>query len=159
MQKKKLFRTSNIVSFANTSGYTVGFSSSLSRTCTKLCIIQERHMNKNKNMRPMGLNGHTSSRYSMLTSLQKGLYSVRIINIIHNFNHPPGVMNLTIQVYTPQLMITTYFVLSTSRSLKEELNQNSIFLLYYLYDIALAEEPLPGDLNIKIASLNLSQNL
>ena len=26
----------------------------------------------------------------MLTSLQKGLYLIRIINIKHNFNHPPG---------------------------------------------------------------------
>ena len=31
-------------------------------------------MNKNKNKSPMGLNGHMSSRDSMLTSLQKGLY-------------------------------------------------------------------------------------
>ena len=55
-------------------------------------IKQERNtcMNKDKNKRPMGLNGHTSSRDSMLTSLQKGLYQIRSINIIHNFNHPPG---------------------------------------------------------------------
>ena len=55
-------------------------------------IIQERNtcMNRNKNKRPMGLNGHTCSRDSMLTSLQKGLYLIRIINIIHNLNPPPG---------------------------------------------------------------------
>ena len=92
-------------------------------------IIQERNtcMNKNKNKRSMGLNGHMSSRNSMLTSLQKGLYLIRIINIKHNFNHPPGgheinnfdahsyniihgVMKFTILVYTSWFIITTHFV-------------------------------------------------
>ena len=43
-------------------------------------------------------------------------------------------------------------------SLKEEFKQNNTFLLYELYDTALSEEPLPGDLKVKIARSNLSQN-
>ena len=74
---------------------------------------QERNtcMNKNKNKRPMGLNGHTSSRDSMLTSLQKDLYLNHIINIIHNFNHPPrGHEIYNFGVHSLTYIITTYFV-------------------------------------------------
>ena len=40
-----------------------------------------------------------------------------------------------------------------SRSLKEEFKRNNTYLLYGLYDIALAEEPLPGDLKVKTMDL------
>ena len=67
----------------------------LSKACTNY-IIQERGMNKNKNKRPLGLkglNGHSSKRDSVLTSLQKALYWIHIINIIHNINHDHGIYN------------------------------------------------------------------
>ena len=68
-------------------------------------------------------------------------------------------MNFQFWCTLPSLsLLHTLSVLSTSRSLKDEFKQNNTFLQYDLYDISLAEEPLPGDQKVKIAISNLMQN-
>ena len=63
-------------------------------------------MSKNKNKRPVGLTGHNSNKDFRLTSLQNGLYWIRIMTIIHNFNHPQWGHDIYNFAYLPYLITT-----------------------------------------------------